>query len=70
MLRTQDKLLNFQQFVLGFNLYYQDVLRQVLLSLAHPLTEEGIDELMRKGDRRSEGRLTKSDFIKLMMNRS
>ena len=45
------------------------VLRQILLSLAHPVSEDGIDSMMKLGDRRGEGRLTKNDFIQLMTNK-
>jgi len=47
----------------------RDVLRSILLSLAHPVSEEGIDSMMKLGDRRGQGRLTKSDFIQLMTNK-
>ena len=47
----------------------KDVLRQVMLSLAHPVSEDGLDDLMKRGDRRGEGRLSKNDFIRMMMNK-
>ncbi|KAL5254560.1 hypothetical protein ACHWQZ_G014120 [Mnemiopsis leidyi] len=53
----------------GSGFITRDVLRQVMLSLAHPVSEEGLDDLMKRGDRRGEGRLTKSDFVRMMMNR-
>lgn len=57
----------FDQDNIGF--MTMDVLRQVMLSLAHPVSEDGLDDLMKRGDRRGEGRLTKKDFIRMMMNK-
>ena len=35
----------------------------------NPVAEEEIDAMMKLGDRRGEGRLTKFDFIQLMTNK-
>ena len=53
----------------GCGFMTKDVLRQVMLSLAHPVSEDGLDDLMKRGDRRGEGRLSKTDFVRMMMNK-
>ena len=47
----------------------REVLCSILLSLAYPVSEEGLDEMMVLGDRRGVGRLTKNDFVQLMTNK-
>lgn len=47
----------------------REILCQILLSLAYPVSEECLDEMMALGDRKGEGRLTKNDFIQLMTNK-